>query len=1052
MRAPKWGSIAIALLGMLLLANLTHASITCPTGFAWVQYAYVNSSRATIVQSINYLPAHIVWDHAYYVAEGRSYATGNGIIVVNASSDQLDYAWEEGTNNSATSELWVEIPVMQNASYEYELGICMSVSNNTDYSDEAATFGDAYDDRWDFGDMGGLYYGIDLNLTYANSIPEEYCRYGRCFNASTIGVHVEDDKYNVNSGEILYTCDVYRIGTSGYGAIINQRYGGSAGRWSFFRQTSDQGHGFYAGGSELDSNTVIPANQWVRIGARLATGGLYWYYNGSADGGPDSYSYGGISSHNLTIGSQSDLTTELFVGYIDECRIAKGAKPGTVLTDDFIYSESLHTSRMGTNESSTTTPTLFLVLPTGTYVNSTIPYQFQPAAFSEDPAHCWATIGEDSVYLGLLNTTNPSTSGSVSDRVPGIYNFSITCEDTGVNYTSNAHEITVAFYSEISPTYNSTEYETVLTNITGRLNISENVSAVNATLNYNNTAFATECTESGYVYSCRAEIYAPLAALNLTNLTFSFHYTIDLTNGSAYSYEGSEYTQSVRWGYWANFSSAANVLEGSSFTSATTLGRASGVSASVSVNVSFNNGTSIQTGGPPIYSATHSAPQVSSGNNQNYPTNSTVHLTHSNTSTSRIIGPMSGATNIWKMQLLECGGITNTTTLNITTREETTNAAVIATQLRIYNISSGSITRGYAFLNITNNSLVCIYPSFAVVTASGIEVYNATGYGSRTFFTSGITLSSSQTRYTRYLAADSEAYLFHVVDIYDNDIREATIIAYGFNFETLEWDAISEVETDYTGTTTLYLIPYRVYRIAISKEGYADVEFDFTPASVTTIEIIMYESRTTPIPSPAYLDYVWNDVAVEFSPAEGNYNTSQTLRYTVMSNQSLLQYYGVIITYTANGTTTTVYESNITASPTGGSITYTTLLNGTYKMYSYFKHSNYSLYNNMPRVFYINTNATGLAKAMEVLEAERPVSGWGYYLAILVIAMLSAGFIARYSMEGAVVVAITTLWIGSLIFANVEVVNFFGASITPVGITGLLTIIGLGAAAWKGGY
>jgi len=409
-------------------------------------------------------------------------------------------------------------------------------------------------------------------------------------------------------------------------------------------------------------------------------------------------------------------------------------------------------------------------------------------------------------------------------------------------------------------------------------------------------------------------------------------------------------------------------------------------------------------------------------------------------------------TSVVPYGLTDCSGA-GIPILHFEVRDEHTNDLINASYAQEFYLETPAGSTAFAFSGTDDEWDICIFPDGLSANLSSFEQYSdLPDYNIRLFSIDDIEVGAAigLLNYTRYLANDSEDYIFKTIDIFGADLQGVDITIRKFNFVTLAWEISAQATTDITGSSTFSLQPYTVYRITMNKSGYQSEEFDFVPSSIYYVEVTLHAESQLPLPTPDFTDYVWGDVAVEFSPAEGYYNSSQILRYTVLSNTSNLDYYGVSITHTENGTTTEVYSSNITVSPAGGSIQYTTTMNGTYRLYSYFKHNNYSLFDNVPRYYYINTNVTGLAKARDILEAEEPISGWGFYLALLVIAAISAGFVSRFSPEGGVIIAIIVLWMGSLLFSTVEVVNFFGTSITPIVLTGLLTIIGAGAALWRG--
>jgi len=395
-------------------------------------------------------------------------------------------------------------------------------------------------------------------------------------------------------------------------------------------------------------------------------------------------------------------------------------------------------------------------------------------------------------------------------------------------------------------------------------------------------------------------------------------------------------------------------------------------------------------------------------------------------------------------------GLTDCTTgtpiMTFTVKDEDTNANIVVNYSQNFFMVYLGTTYGFHFNGTDDTWNICVTPSTLNGTYTSAEQYVSATYDLRSYaITTGVsTLVAAN--YTRYLGSGNSLYTFIAEDQFGNKIYNVNVTLTKFNFATSTWETVGNGLTDYTGTIVFYLTPFDQYNLNFQKTGYSSVNFDFTPSTVSTITVTM-TSGTGGVHPPPDLETMWDDVSISFSPAEGYYNESQTLAFTISSDASLLQSWGVNITLVEmNGTTSQVYFANTTVLPAGGSVSYITLNNGTYTVRAFWKHYNYTFYQPTPRVYFINMNATGLARARVMLGTSGILSGWALYFALLVVAMVVAGFIARYSMEGAALGGLLVLWFGSLMFPAVCVVTLFaGFCMTPVYVTALATITGVAA-------
>jgi len=372
-------------------------------------------------------------------------------------------------------------------------------------------------------------------------------------------------------------------------------------------------------------------------------------------------------------------------------------------------------------------------------------------------------------------------------------------------------------------------------------------------------------------------------------------------------------------------------------------------------------------------------------------------------------------------------------------KNEDTDAAVVANYTQQFFLTVGNATYGHQFIGEDDEWNVCVYPSDLNATFTSIEQYSVDGYGIRSYAIATETSTETHQNYTRYLGYGSSAYTFIVRDNFGTDLEDATATVYKFNFITNEYEVVSSVLSDYTGTIVFYLIPFDNYRFAFSKSGYETLQFDLTPSTIT--EIIVILSYATEMDFDNW-EYVWNDVAASIEPISPTHYTDPiSINYTVFSNSSNLSYFGMRIIRYVNGTGTQVYFQNTTGSPAGGKINYTADQNGTYHVYTWFKHAQYPLQKPFAKVYSIS-GLTGILKSKEDWAANPPISGWVYYLIAVVVAALAGGYISQFTVDGAGIVSVLTLWVFTWFNPDAEIVCIAGnsACITPVHITLMATV------------
>jgi len=281
-------------------------------------------------------------------------------------------------------------------------------------------------------------------------------------------------------------------------------------------------------------------------------------------------------------------------------------------------------------------------------------------------------------------------------------------------------------------------------------------------------------------------------------------------------------------------------------------------------------------------------------------------------------------------------------------------------------------------------------------------------------------------------------YSFKVTDAYSQPIDNVTVTAQRISPTYNSFVTIQQAITDYVGDATFFLQPFAVYQISLTHNSYLPITFTFIPSTTASITIILNVANGTVVELPNY-NRVFNDTSYSIAPTNTSFAPPDiNVTYHVISANSTLEYYGMSITKKYNSTLSTVYSSNVSGNPTGGYMNYTTNNTGVYTVTTWFKSQNYSVYYPSPRTYYIG-NVTGLAAARQQLIDEEPISGWLFYLIAVVAAMLVAGFVSQYTIEGAGVVGLIVLWGFTWLYPSAFVIEELG--ITTFMATALTTVM-----------
>jgi hypothetical protein len=195
---------------------------------------------------------------------------------------------------------------------------------------------------------------------------------------------------------------------------------------------------------------------------------------------------------------------------------------------------------------------------------------------------------------------------------------------------------------------------------------------------------------------------------------------------------------------------------------------------------------------------------------------------------------------------------------------------------------------------------------------------------------------------------------------------------------------------------------------------------------------------------------VASDVTYSLTPNTNFVNVSTNITYTIASNLSILSYYGMNITYydPNTGNTTQVFFQNVSNAPGGGTLQYEMDNNGTYYILAFFGEQGQQFV--LPWAIQFGENQ-GIAAVAQQMQSNPPMSGFAWYFIGLCVAVLVAGFVSRFTVSGAGFAAIGVLWVFSLLYAGVPVVQVGTVPLDGIAITTFATVM-VFAGAYLGWY
>lgn len=205
-----------------------------------------------------------------------------------------------------------------------------------------------------------------------------------------------------------------------------------------------------------------------------------------------------------------------------------------------------------------------------------------------------------------------------------------------------------------------------------------------------------------------------------------------------------------------------------------------------------------------------------------------------------------------------------------------------------------------------------------------------------------------------------------------------------------------------------------------------------------TLRIVKQGYQNVTLPT---WNYEINDISWRFYPQKSVIFNATNASFQIIANYSDLILYGMQTFYSNTTDTIMVCETNVTGYSSGGIIYCEINRTGTYIFEPYWQVENFSLRRPIPIVVVLS-NGTAYQNAFTVFKNNQPIGPWGFYAIALVCAMLAGGYVSRYTIDGAGLVVVATLWFFTFFNPDVCLNTIVGGiCITPMLITSFTTVI-----------
>lgn len=227
------------------------------------------------------------------------------------------------------------------------------------------------------------------------------------------------------------------------------------------------------------------------------------------------------------------------------------------------------------------------------------------------------------------------------------------------------------------------------------------------------------------------------------------------------------------------------------------------------------------------------------------------------------------------------------------------------------------------------------------------------------------------------------------------------------------WIAVEQKTTDTQGKGYFYLYPFTEYRVRATYQSSTTLIQSYYPNPSFILYIKLSDSAAA-----SNLTWVFDTVAVAYSPISYYVSGIVPISYTVTSTTGDLTYFGLLInTIYPNGTTVNTYSTNTSGSPSGGSINVnlnTTGVNATrWDVVINFKRSGYdewnATYKYFPQFFtgfpnfptnVLNDTIRGIQPGGDFGFTGSATMQW----IVLILALVAGAAVGRFNQEGGAIV------------------------------------------------
>ena len=335
--------------------------------------------------------------------------------------------------------------------------------------------------------------------------------------------------------------------------------------------------------------------------------------------------------------------------------------------------------------------------------------------------------------------------------------------------------------------------------------------------------------------------------------------------------------------------------------------------------------------------------------------------------------------------------------------------------------------------NTSTNATICITPPSFNRVATATEVLSSAGYLSSVITTPAMNYSAYSLNKTIFLINSSVGafYTFQILNQYNAQINGAVVSI------TLV-PTTTSYTSDITGSVYAALIQLNTYQVSVSATGYQNLSFQFVAGPATSIQIKL-SSINPNTPPPNFTD-VFQNVQYVLLPGSTIVNSTIPIVFSTSSPNSTLQAFGMYIFRNFQGNATLVFNTTSTTA-TGGSLSYQPTTEGMYVVYPWFKAIGFANFTPFPTTFSYGNSTSPTSLATTALQGGGIISGWAYYFIALVIAMLVAAGLSRYTIDGAAMGGLAVLVLATILNPAAVVYDFGGFVVTPILLTTMAGVV-----------